>query len=1036
MDRIITSWNPAAAAMFGYSSEEIIGQSGTILMSEGYDDFEFIIKQVKMNSSVQFETTRLTKDCRVINVALTVSPIRDGRNRMNGISIVAKNITEHRKAEAALRRSEERFRILMQTLPVGVVVTDASLIIQVCNKQASEIFGHSESQLRGKKIFDQEWNAQKDDDSKFPNNNLGFEEPLTDILISIDHHSDNNRIWLLVNTFPEMDDRGNILEIVFTFQDVSTFKKAQYEAERSVSLLQATFESTGDGIVVVDKDGKIIQFNKKFIELWRIPEGVLFAAEPEKARRFILDQLVDPEAFINKNRQYLFQIPESETVDTLVFRDGRVYERVSKPQVIGGEVVGRVLSFRDITGRKKAEIAIQTQTNRQHLLYEVVKAAHTSLSLEATSKTVAQHFLEHKRWKRVSVCIYEPEIQQWKLLAEVGPPIINPKPSYSINEGVIGRAIRTGTTQNIKDVSMDPDYFEGDPAVLSELAVPIGGTNPIGALNIDSECIADFDEADVTLAESIAESLVLAFSNAHHYEEAQIEIEERKRVEEALRQSMERFEMVARASNDALWDVDLVHNIRWWSQSFYDLVGKRPEEGPDDSDQWEQRIHPDDIERIRGNYQRAIDQGAHQLRHEYRILGRDNSYRFVLSRSYILRSSVGKPVRVVGSMVDLTERKNLEDQLIQSQKRESLGRVAAGIAHDMNNMLGVILPTAEMLRNQNLPEENRQEMIEMIVATSSKAGEIVKQLMQYARKSPVTVMALDFNSLILSTKKMLDRLLGIQMEIVTELQPSLPFLEGDATQLQQVLVNLCLNARDAMHDHGKIRIITQTVDVGDVLASANEVRSGVFIRLTIVDKGEGIPKEFFPTIFDAFFTTKETGRGTGLGLAIVRSIVQNHKGFIQVESEIGEGTSMHIYFPISKKQPPNELFASPKISRTSGHVLVVDDEYYMRKMAQMTLTHFGYQVSIVSNGAEAIKVYKQSKDIDCVLIDVHLPGMDGIETLQVIREVNPDVKFLFTSGHLLSRQVEALKSLGIEEILYKPYSAEQLFTSIKKKLDS
>ena len=386
---------------------------------------------------------------------------------------------------------------------------------------------------------------------------------------------------------------------------------------------------------------------------------------------------------------------------------------------------------------------------------------------------------------------------------------------------------------------------------------------------------------------------------------------------------------------------------------------------------------------------------------------------------------------------DVSEQRKLEEHLIQSQKIESIGRIAGGVAHDMNNMLAVILPTAEMIKNLSDDPELVRKYSEVISGSARRAADIVKQLLVFSRKTASRMSPLDLNGLIIETRQMLEHVIGKDIHIQTELEDELPYLEADLTQLQQVLMNLSVNARDAMNGSGTLHISTRQIWLDEIACRDKENLSyGNYIELKVSDTGTGIPNEIVTKVFDAFFSTKRAGQGTGLGLSVVKSIILKHRGHIEVDSRLNHGTTFTIYLPMPERYASARTLKEPTESpRGNESLLIVDDEEEILKVGEKIFNDLGYQVSTAVNGIQAIEIYRQNK-IDLVLLDIQMPGIDGRETLRRLREIDPTAKALYITGYArpdLLREIEQNKEA---EIIQKPFSIREMAKAIRKTLQS
>jgi PAS domain S-box-containing protein len=385
-----------------------------------------------------------------------------------------------------------------------------------------------------------------------------------------------------------------------------------------------------------------------------------------------------------------------------------------------------------------------------------------------------------------------------------------------------------------------------------------------------------------------------------------------------------------------------------------------------------------------------------------------------------------------------TERQSLQEQLAQAQKMESVGRLAGGVAHDFNNLLTAILGNLELVLHSTatVTPENQEFLLESQRA-GKRASELTRQLLAFSRKQILETKPVDLNQLILGFGKMLNRLIGEDLEVRTHLEPRLGMVKADAAQMEQVLLNLALNARDAMPKGGRLTIETNNVELDEHYASIYpEVRAGRWIRLVISDTGCGMDAETQKRVFEPFFTTKPVGKGTGLGLATVYGVVKQHDGHITVYSEPGKGTTFKIYLPMLESYDPDEPDAKSHEPMPGNEtILVVEDEPSVRKLTCRMLRNHGYQVIEAKDGPDAIVQARQSNFIDLLLTDVIMPGMSGMDVYQAIQSQCPGIKVLYCSGYTGS----VIAHHGILEndlqFMQKPFSAAVLTRKVRETLD-
>ncbi len=425
---------------------------------------------------------------------------------------------------------------------------------------------------------------------------------------------------------------------------------------------------------------------------------------------------------------------------------------------------------------------------------------------------------------------------------------------------------------------------------------------------------------------------------------------------------------------------------------------------------------------------------------EFEITKSNGESIFVSASIASIINAHGKVTNYIGLMEDRTEQRNLMAQLAQSQKMESIGTLASGIAHDFNNLLTVINGYSELATNVLSKDEKAYNYFKSIFNAGERASRLVGQLLAFTRQKRAELKIIDINALVNDLHKMLSRLIGSDIHVAIQLDPEISFIKADPTQIEQILINLVVNARDAINAQKEttadrtIVITTEQVVLDDSYSAKHaDITEGSYVCISVSDSGSGMSKEIKEKIFDPFFTTKEKGKGTGLGLATVYGIIKQNKGTIQVYSEPGEGTIFKIYWPATDSSAPEQMVSEKSYKPSVGneHILLVDDDEEVRSLSAEMLTSLNYKVTEASSGEEAIKLIKQkSNHPDLVLTDLVMPGMNGVELAKEIKRVIPGIKILFASGFADERFFKADMDNLERNYIQKPYT---LF-SISKKI--
>jgi PAS domain S-box-containing protein len=623
------------------------------------------------------------------------------------------------------------------------------------------------------------------------------------------------------------------------------------ERQQTLSLLNATLESTADGILVVDRFGKIKSTNRKFLRMWHLLESDSLSAIDSNLLQSVLPQLKDPGAFLGKVNQ-LYESPEKESFDILVFRDGRIFERYSQPQRIGDSIVGRVWSFRDVTEHHRAETAMRES---------------------------------EKKYRNLS------------------------------DNALVG-IFRT----NIK----------GDLLYCNRAFVRI----------------FEFDTR-----EELKESVMPRYKHVR-----------------------DRNALLAVLKTDFMIE----------------------------------------------NY-------------EVELLTKTGRTVTVLINAVLDGENIS------GMLMDISDRKKLELQLIQAQKMEAVGTLAGGVAHDFNNILTAIISYGNILLLKMQREDPLRGYIDRILQSSERAATLVQSLLAFSRKQIINPKPVDVNGVITKTENLLGRLIGEDIDLKTNLTTDELIVLADAGQIEQMLMNLATNARDAMPDVGILSISTELVSLDqDFVRVHGYGAPGKYALIAVSDTGLGMDEKTRERIFEPFFTTKEVGKGSGLGLAITYGIIKQHDGYISCYSEPGKGSTFKIYLPLVSETPAKEpqiCFVQPE--KGHGTILLAEDNTEVRKAANEILTESGYTVIEAVDGEDAINAFMSdgSRDkIDLLLLDVIMPRKNGKEVYEAIRLERPDIKVVFTSGYTADIMLrKGVLEDGLDFVM-KPFRPVDLLAKIKKAL--
>ncbi|WP_225913741.1 hybrid sensor histidine kinase/response regulator [Leptolyngbya ohadii] len=498
----------------------------------------------------------------------------------------------------------------------------------------------------------------------------------------------------------------------------------------------------------------------------------------------------------------------------------------------------------------------------------------------------------------------------------------------------------------------------------------------------------------------------------------------------------ERLELAQKAGKAGTFEWNIQTNTVSWTPEVEALYGLAPGSFDGHYEDWIQTLHPDDRSRIEQELQQAIE-GKHGLDTEFRILHPNGNPHWIAVKSSLFYEG-NQPLRMLGIHIDITEKKQLEAQFLRAQRLESLGTLAGGIAHDLNNVLTPILVVMQLLplKIPDLSNQNR-ELIKTAESSARRGADLVKQILTFARGVEGRRVCIQLSYLLQEIKQIIEQTLPKSIDIQTEIDPDLWLTSGDATQLHQVLMNLCVNARDAMPNGGTLTLKAENLIIDEQYARMHlDAIVGSYAVINVTDTGVGIPPEHLHRIFDPFFTTKEVGKGTGLGLSALLGIVKSHGGFVDVHSEMNQGSQFRIFLPATCMiAPPVDEDFESRLGQQQL-VLIVDDEAAIRETVQETLLAQDYQVLTAQNGIEAIALLAQHQaSIRCVVMDLMMPTLDGSATLPLLRRFNPDLCAIAISGLAATDVVAKAEQLGFQGFLQKPFTRQDLLQMIGSHLN-
>ncbi len=1005
-----------------------------------------------------------------------------------------------------LRKTQARLRAIIETEPQCVKVVDRHGVVLEMNPAGLAMLGAADSaEVIGRRVLDF---IHPDDADAYRLLHerviRGAPGELQFRVVSLQGESR----WVASHSAQLQDPDGAAVAALSVTRDISRRRAAETAMRASEERFRRIFTSAATGIAMAGADGRLIDANQAFCEMLGysvadlVEQDLLTLTHPDDRPRLRAHAAEVLDGF---QASVTFELRcATRTAETIWCR-----MCLSAPRDDSGSPVGILAMAENITQQKVAEDGLERSQALLRMASKVARMGGWSLDL-ATGRILCSD----------AVC----EMHGF-------PPGSSPKSEEALE-------------------SYAPEHRDTLRRAVAE-CIRFGTP-------FDLELQLVSVQKRRTWVRCIAESVRNSEGRCVRLDGALLDISQRVQAEADVRESEERFRLLSRATNDAIWDWNLLTNELWWNEGIEVLFGYSRAELEWGIESWTLRIHPEDHDRVVNSIHAAIRTGEANWSAEYRFRRADGRYAYVLDRGHVIRDSVLGPVRMIGGITDLTawkevevrlreqaalldaaheailvrdlsgrviywnrgaegtygwtaeealgrsveeilyadpqhfrtataatffhgewvgeleqlrrdgtriiaecrwtlirepsgtpksilaintditERKRLEQQFLRAQRLENLGTLAGGIAHDLNNVLAPVLMSVELLQILDQDPE-RLELLSTIQTSAQRGADMVRQVLSFARGVDGSRIPVDLRAVVTELEHIVRETFpkNVALRVITP--ETLWGVIGDPTQLHQVMMNLAVNARDAMPEGGVLSVCLSDTVIDSVYAGMNrQSRPGAYILMEIADTGTGIPLEIQERIFDPFFTTKEVGQGTGLGLSTTLAIVRSHGGFINAYSEPGKGATFKVYLPAqvgadslsSRKDEPSLL------PRGNGElVLVVDDEESIREVVRRTLERFGYRVLLAEHGADAIDVYVQRpSEIALVLTDMMMPVLDGPATISALRAINPRVLIVGSSGLDAPTQVVEAMGLGAAHFVSKPYTAETLLRVIHTAL--
>jgi PAS domain S-box-containing protein len=711
-----------------------------------------------------------------------------------------------------------------------------------------------------------------------------------------------------------------------------------------------------------------------------------------------------------------------------------------------GKVTFLVASSVLITERKKAERSVRRINRVYALLSGVRQSILREHAVEAVLPAACKIAVERGGMAMAWIGMAERPSERIRIAAHAGATpdtlsiierLLGEEPSK--NCSVTASSLKTGDIGVCNDIANEPcaeswreEALERGYRSMSALPIKVAGTVR-GTLNLYSREPFFFDRMELSLLDELARDIGIALDLVEHEKE-------RALAEGALRRAEQRFREFADNVEQVFWIREANGSRVLYASPAYEKIWRRERaalyaspDGWQDSILEQDRSHADAARRARETGAEATD--------TYRISRPNGEVRWIRERAFGSRDESGAVIHIVGTAEDMTESRSLEEQLRQAQKLEAIGQLAGGVAHDFNNILTIIEGFASLVAMESGLSSDGREAVHEISNAAARAAKLTRQLLAFGRKQVMQPEAVDLNETVRALSSLLQRVLGEEVQLVLDLRSGPCTAHVDASMLDQVIMNLVINARDAMPRGGELRIATFASTVERGAGDKGELQPGAYVGFSVTDSGTGIAPEDLPRIFEPFFTTKGPGKGTGLGLATVYGIVSQHRGAVFVQSAPGQGSRFDIWLPAStvpvRKPPPVSRGAAASAKRPQDAViLLVEDDPHVRALTRTVLEREGYQVCEASHGPEALRVWAgRGGHVDLLLTDMVLPaGMHGTELAAELRRQRADLPVLFMSGYSPEVAGRELAESERGHLIQKPASPRVILEAVQRML--
>jgi two-component system cell cycle sensor histidine kinase/response regulator CckA len=1015
--------SPQIQSLLRFTPEEWMADPGLWFRQTHPDDRERVLADEKRSHETgePFDCAyrMFARDGRVMWFRDRAAVVRDDDGKSLYLHGVMLDVTEAKEAEEALARLSRQNELILNSAGAGIFGIDIQGNQTFVNQAAANMLGYEPEELAGRNghAF---WHHSKADGSPYPVEECPIYAVLHD---GISRQGSDEVFWRKDgSSFPvefmstPIREDGELVGAVVTFRDVTERKRAETAQRQVEERFRSIFENAIEGFFQTTPDGGYVSINPALARMYGYSSPEQLAGSVNDIGRQVY---VDP-ARRDEFKRIMEQYGVVENFEYQVYRKDGVKIWLSENARAVRDADGKLLYYEgtveDITELRRSQA-------EREVTFEIIHGLNVTTNLDELLGLIHQSLKKVLPAENCFVAMYDSAADMFHF-PFFADQFDSAPPPQKVGRSCTAYVFRTGRPMLIPQKVFDQLAEQGEVELVGTpspawLGVPLRTPSAtMGVLVVQHyEDERAYTERDLEFLASVGGQIAMAI--------------ERKRAETALRESEARLRVLVEQLPAVLWTTD--KELRFTSSLGAGLarLGLKPNEV---------------VGMSLFDYFETSDQGFLPITaHRRAIAGEPVTFHVEWSGgSYAchaepLRGADGEPVGAICMALDVTDRKQLEAQLRQAQKMEAVGRLAGGIAHDFNNLLMVIQGYTELLLNSMGESDPLRRNAEQIHQAAERAASLTHQLLAFSRKQVLAPKVLNINSVVADMEKMLRRLIGEDIELITMMPSGLWQVKADRSQIEQVILNLAVNARDAMPRGGKLTIETGNVELDNQYSHQHAVVTpGHYLMLAVTDTGVGMDPETQAHVFEPFFTTKEKGRGTGLGLATVYGVVKQSGGYVWVYSEPGQGTTFKVYLPrVEEAVGPHERrreAAAPR--RGSETILLVEDEKGVRELAREYLEHIGYTVLAAQSSTEALEIVQShSGQIHLMLTDVVMPGASGRELADQVAQLRPKMKVLFMSGYT-DRAIVHHGILAPDTILLqKPFTLNTLACKLREILD-